>query len=231
MNLEYLKRLLNAVPSWGIHIERASVALSLMSKNKSLILDVGCGNGGFSRKIAKCGRKVVGVDLIKKRPADDFLYAIAKAEMLPFKNFIFDQIFCLDVMEHVKNDELVAREVNRTLKKGGELIITAPSNFWKFPYYNFMRVFTYDENKLLKMFGHFKKGYSLEQIKNLFKNLKIVDKKYFCNRVSAFGYDIEFSRLYGVENIILKIFGLFLFINFKRSPKKYGTHIGVKLSK
>jgi len=231
MGLEILRKLLNIIPSWGIHIERSLVALDLMDRKKSLILDIGCGNGGFSSKLVNYGKKVVGIDLIKKRPKGNFLYVIGRAEQLPFRDNIFEQIFCLDVIEHVKNDLSVAKETNRILEDDGKLIITTPSNFWKFPYYSFMKKITHNEKKLRKKFGHVRKGYSLGQIKNLFKSLKIEEVEYFCNEKSAFGYDIEFSRLYGIENIILKFLGFFLFLNFKLSTKKHGTHIGVRLGK
>ena len=45
---------------------------------------------------------------------------------LPFSNKIFDKAICLDVLEHILDDDRAIRELNRVLKEKGELILTVP---------------------------------------------------------------------------------------------------------
>jgi len=230
--VEMMSRLLNIIPSWGAWLERKFTLLNLLDKEKSFILDVGCGSSYLPNLLTKCGKSVVAVDIKKMKPnGGEFDYVIASAEQLPFKKNIFDHIICSDVIEHVKNDKLAAKEMGRVLQKGGKIALTTTSNFWKFPYYEFMKPFTLNEAQTLKSFGHIRRGYGLSRIKSLFRNFKIEEVRYFINKISALGYDIEFSRLYILENIVLKFLALPLFLNFKLSSKKHGTHIGVRLRK
>ena len=226
----FMKReILDLIPMFGVYLQRHLITLSLLDKRKSFILDVGCGDGIMSSFLKRCGKKIVAVDVVKTKR--EFPYVIAKAEELPFKKETFDQVICLDVIEHVKNDKLVAREIERVLKSNGNLILTTPSNFWKFPYYSFMRFISPSEKSLLEFFGHVKKGYDLNQIKKLFNKLEIEEVKYFCDRVSALFFDLEYSNLFIIKNIILRIMALPLFINFKLSKKDFGTCIGARLVK
>lgn len=229
-----LAKLLNVVPAWGSAIERKYIVFDLLNKKKKMILDIGCGWGDVSRFLSRFGKKAVAVDIIKEKikTGDNFFHVLASAEQLPFKDGSFDQILCMDVIEHLKNDSIAASEMARVLIKNGEAIITTPSNFWKYPYWGFMRYFTTDEKTFIKQAAHVKKGYSLEELKSLFKGFEVKDCKFYINNgFSAFACDIEFSYLRVLENLMLKAMGLFLLLNFKLSSKGRGTHIGVNFVK
>ncbi|GAB3658278.1 hypothetical protein GCM10028791_31120 [Echinicola sediminis] len=55
---------------------------------------------------------------------------LAKVKMdvhhIPFEDNSFDVVFCNHVMEHVDDDILACKEINRVLKKGGWGIIQSP---------------------------------------------------------------------------------------------------------
>jgi SAM-dependent methyltransferase len=51
----------------------------------------------------------------------------AVIQNLPFKDNIFDFIFSLEVIEHIRDDLSVMKELCRVLKPGGFLIITVPA--------------------------------------------------------------------------------------------------------
>lgn len=230
MNVNMIfKNLSSIIPTYGVFIQRYLTALDLLDKKKSFILDVGCGDGGISNFLNNCGKHIISVDVEKRKRK--FTYVIASAERLPFKNSIFDQILLLDVLEHIPNEKSVVEEINRIIKINGNLIITTPSNFWKYPYYSFMKFITPSEDSLMKFFGHVRKGYSLLQIENIFKNFKIEEKKYYVNKISALFFDLEYSNLYIIKNIILRFLAIPLFLNFKLSTTKMGTFIGVRLVK
>ena len=80
-----------------------------------MILDIGCGE-------TKNGN--VGVDLRKTR----FVDVIADAQMLPFKNGAFDQVYSEAVIEHFSHRQVrqVLAEWIRVLKKDGVLEIKCP---------------------------------------------------------------------------------------------------------
>lgn len=138
-------------------------------KNKK-VLDVGCGYGEYLQLYQKRGFKVTGIDIDKKAIKDVKNAKYGSVTNLPFKNRSFDIINCIDVLEHVYDEEKSFSEISRVIKKGGILIMTVPNA--SFP-------ITYDPiNKLLSIFkkhikigiwhwGH-KKLYSKE---NLFQML------------------------------------------------------------
>jgi SAM-dependent methyltransferase len=94
-------------------------------------LDVGCGTGytlsllesaegvdAFEEAVRLChGRGLKNVRL-------------ADAQKLPFPERTFDRAICLDVLEHVPNDNAALREIRRVLKPGGTLVLTVPAYRW-----------------------------------------------------------------------------------------------------
>lgn len=225
-----LKKLSSLIPTGGVYLQRYFTALNLLDEEKRVNLDIGCFEGGLSNFLTECKRKVIAID-IKMSKNPKFPFVLADARNLPFKRSSFDQIFCLDVLEHIKDDYTVAKEISRVLKINGALVITTPSKHWKYPYYNFMKFISPNEKQLMKSFGHVRRGYDVSDIENLFKNFRIEKVQYFINKFAALFFDLEYSNLLILKNMILKFFGLFVYLNFKLSTKKWGTHIGVRLVK
>jgi SAM-dependent methyltransferase len=107
------------------------VAHSIVKKfPQGLILDNGC---GLRRKYYS---NIVNFE-IADYPTTD---VVGIGEILPFKSGVFDAVFSLDVLEHVKNPFECAREIVRVLKPGGILYIQVPfmQPFHGYPdhYYN-----------------------------------------------------------------------------------------------
>ncbi len=225
-----IKIISNTIPTFGVYIQRYITAISIVDKEKNFILDVGCGDGGISNFFTRCGKTVIAMDSDKNNRGN-FTFVVANAEKLPFKNSAFEQIFCLDVLEHIKNDKMAAKEMSRVLKKKASIVITTPSEFWKYPYYNFMKFITPSEKSVMNLFGHVRKGYSPSQIKKMFNGFKIEEMRYFVNKLSTLFYDLEYSKLFVLKNIILRVLALPLFINFKLSRKDWGTSIALRLVK
>lgn len=179
--------------------------------------------------------KVIGVDLKKnidrKLLNENFFYVVADAQCLPFKNNSFPQTVCLDMIEHVGNDGKAAEEIERISKSGANIVLSTPSEFWKFPYFRFMKFFCKSEEQTLKDFGHVHKGYSETGLHKLFLRCSVLEKRYFVSGLSALGYDIEFSNLRILENLMLKILFPILWVSFNLSKHKTGTHIAVRMRK
>jgi len=82
---------------------------------------------------------------------------------LPFQDKSFDLVSALDVLEHIKNDDLAISEISRIAKKDGIVIITVPHGI---KYYS-----TQD-----RLIGHYRR-YEIPQIISQFSkhDLKCVD--------------------------------------------------------
>jgi SAM-dependent methyltransferase len=82
------------------------------------LLDVGCGNGFFSRAFAQdCD--TVGVDfskaMLSRNPLSQKL--LMDANRLCFQDMAFDVVFCHALLHHVEDEGLVLREMRRVSKK------------------------------------------------------------------------------------------------------------------
>ena len=169
-------------------------------KGGSTILDIGGYDGYISYRLKKIFPNLmitvvdtdeIGLELAKNRGLN---VICASALELPIKDKEFDIVFCFDLIEHIKEDHKVVNEVSRILKKNGKLILTTPmENGVTFPF------LSNEKNTLInKEWGHIRKGYSLENIEELFgnNNLKIVKTGKYFNLFTRFVYWLNtFSRI------------------------------------
>lgn len=58
------------------------------------------------------------------------------AHNLPFKSNSFDIVIALDVFEHLEDDIMSMKEMERVLKKGGKLIFNVPAFMFLFSYHD-----------------------------------------------------------------------------------------------
>ena len=90
------------------------------------ILDIGCGDGQLTERIAANGAVVMGVDSSPEMVAatrESGLKAIeANAEALPFKDHTFDAVFSNAALHWVRNQDAMLSEVHRVLKPGGRFV-------------------------------------------------------------------------------------------------------------
>ena len=102
------------------------------------VIDVGCGAGDTTRKLAEKGAEVLGVEpdsvqAAKNRaapPADGLTFAEAGAENLPAESDSVDGVFFFRSLHHVPADRMddALREAARVLKPdGGFLFVVEPS--------------------------------------------------------------------------------------------------------
>src|SRR3989344_25242 len=53
---------------------------------------------------------------------------IIKAEKIPFDDGEISQVIILDVLEHIKNDEVAVKEISRIIRPGGSLVVCVPND-------------------------------------------------------------------------------------------------------
>ena len=107
---------------------------SFLPQEKDLtVLDLGCGNGYWTKLLAKKYKKVVGIDnsqnLIQiaknKRQLSNIEYKLVEIEAdFPFNNDSFDLVFSNMVIHYIKNINKLAQELYRIIKPNGLIILS-----------------------------------------------------------------------------------------------------------
>jgi ubiquinone/menaquinone biosynthesis C-methylase UbiE len=97
------------------------------------ILDVGCGTGNFSIKMASQGVNVTGVDISEKmlefarnRAAQEKLaieFRTMDTQNLTFQDNFFDGVFSMATIEFVSEPDKMIEEMFRVCKKGGPVVV------------------------------------------------------------------------------------------------------------
>lgn len=99
------------------------------------ILDIGCGDGGYTAQVAGGGARVLGIDIHPRwlpfaqrcRSNERCSFAWMNAEEMDLADARFDKVMSLCVIEHFDHDEEVLRHVARVLKPGGPFVFSADS--------------------------------------------------------------------------------------------------------
>ena len=114
-------------------------------KRDDEVLDIGCGNGQHSVRVASRVKSVIGfdVDKIQLRLAREAVIRVgvknvkfknwSAMEKFPNKSEHFDCVLFLGVLEHLTGRDKVLQEVWRVLKPGGRLLLGVPNEMtsWK----------------------------------------------------------------------------------------------------
>jgi SAM-dependent methyltransferase len=99
------------------------------------VLDLGCGDGRFTREAAGIGAKPIGVEIAQaaidraRRAHPDLDFRLAPIDgPLPFDDVSFDVVWTSEVIEHVADTARWLSEVRRVLVPRGRLLLTTPSH-------------------------------------------------------------------------------------------------------
>jgi len=135
-------------------------------KEDERILDVACGTGELSLKIAEKGSEIHAIDMsenainiakrLAKRENISCEFIVGNAEDLSYPNEYFDKIICSSSLEHFTNDLKALKEMNRVLKPKGCVVMTVDSltcpisNELKARHKTYSHVVNYYTHKTLK---------------------------------------------------------------------------------
>lgn len=162
-------RLLDLILLRTWHVGRALKRTAGDLPVQANILDAGCGLGQYSWRMSRMNRswKVTGVDIDDEQigECNDFFKKAGLANRTSFRTAdletysipgTFDLILSVDVMEHIRDDEKVFLNFHESLKTGGYLIISTPSDQGGSG--------THSENDKSFIDEHVRNGYSKDDI-------------------------------------------------------------------
>jgi SAM-dependent methyltransferase len=122
----------------GMSGERRIALEMLAPKDGERVLDMGCGPGNFTRGFAgaTCDGVVVGLDAsrtmlaraVQETSADNVVYVLGDASVLPFRDASFDAICCFAALYLIERPMRAIDEIARVLAPGGRVALLASCN-------------------------------------------------------------------------------------------------------
>ena len=109
-----------------VHELAGGVLECLNPQMGEFILDLGCGDGVLTQRIAASGAHVLGADaspaMIAAARERGIEAEQAVAEQLPFRDETFDGVFSNAVLHWVRGQDAMLEQVRRVLKPGGRFV-------------------------------------------------------------------------------------------------------------
>lgn len=109
------------------HLEKIDRLVSIGPDDR--VLEIGCGQGHLTRRLADRGVDIVGIDANPNAPqvAEDGRVRHMMAEALDFADNEFDVILAVHSIEHIPPLEAAFAEMARVLKPGGSALFIYPA--------------------------------------------------------------------------------------------------------
>lgn len=97
---------------------------SVNNKNFNTVVDIGAGNAPYKQFIKH--ERYICLDSENRGGFEKDFFIIDANKNLPLENDMADLVILTEVLEHLKEPQVILFEINRILKKGGLLILTTP---------------------------------------------------------------------------------------------------------
>tara|TARA_B100000809_G_scaffold266448_1_gene329209 strand:- start:298 stop:987 length:690 start_codon:yes stop_codon:yes gene_type:complete len=109
-----------------LHVRHVTRAVRAAAGGR--LLDVGCGSRPFAELLESHCERSLAIEVDRRRYERSRLLpdAWASGLQLPFLDATFDTAVSFQVLEHVPQPECMLAEIQRVLKPGGVLVLTAP---------------------------------------------------------------------------------------------------------
>ena len=119
--------------SIGTRVRDSILLRMLEPQSGDRILDLGCGLGYFADLLVGYGASVTGVDidsLCVNYCSKYMRGAYAELDLTkvpyPYPDSYFNKALCSEVLEHIKDNDIVLREARRILRPQGTLVVSTP---------------------------------------------------------------------------------------------------------
>jgi 2-polyprenyl-3-methyl-5-hydroxy-6-metoxy-1,4-benzoquinol methylase len=151
---------------------------SLGLKDIKYILDLGCGTGNFTVKLAKRGYRVKAVDYsveavkiakekVKKAGVSDLIdFEINDIEKIEFEKERYDLVILRLVYAFIKNKKRLLSKIKKSLSLKGWVLLETPVTFRRYKYSKDYKDIAVDYINLMKL------------LKKTFKNVILFNKQY-----------------------------------------------------
>jgi ubiquinone/menaquinone biosynthesis C-methylase UbiE len=170
------------------------IAPANIGERGAWILEIGGGRSGLAGRLYP-DAEVVTLDLdFALRAGGSAAFVCGDARQLPFPDSVFDAVTLFDVLEHIQDDGIAAREALRVTRPDGVVLVSTPNADWHYPFYRFMKPLCPSEAELMATWGHVRRGYDAADLAALF-GASPERSATFINPVTSFYHDLAFSRL------------------------------------
>lgn len=109
-----------------VHQLAGGVVEWLAARNGEQILDLGCGDGQLTLRLAEAGARMTGVDASAAMAAAARARGVnameGNAEALPFGDASFDAVFSNAALHWVRDHDAMLAQVHRVLRPGGRFV-------------------------------------------------------------------------------------------------------------
>jgi SAM-dependent methyltransferase len=194
---------------------------------KGPVLEDGCGVGMYLHHLSDHVDQIIGLDVelarLKEVKQSATPVVNAVGEFLPFPADLFSLVLSHEVLEHVSDDRAVIKEIVRTLKPGGRLVLFCPNRGYPFEthgvywreHYHFGNIplVNYLPDKYRNRLAPHVKAYTKRDLEQLFEDLPV---RYIHRRIIFGAYDNIIARAPGIGKIIRSVLQFFEKTPFRR---------------
>lgn len=124
----YASRRYALLNRWDQRHER-TVSRLLAPRPGERVLEVGCGRGHLTARLAAAGVDIVGVDANPHAEAEAVSQAVRhmRAEALAFADDTFDKVVSIHALEHIPDLDGALADIARVLRPGGRALHVYPA--------------------------------------------------------------------------------------------------------
>jgi len=176
----------------------------------------GCGLGTYLEKLDQDAKPAIGLDIEHERTVqahEKTEWVVCGAgEFLPFPANTFDLILSHEVLEHVQDDQATIREMVRTLRPGGLLVLFCPNRgypfethgmYWRGKYhFGNIPLINYLPRSLRDRLAPHVEVYSRRDLQRLFAGLPV---KLVSRRIIFGAYDNIIARSPLIGNLLRRV--------------------------